>query len=60
MKRPVTQPRVKVEYHPGNLTATTPFKHDDAPPMSDRVVVSEQRPVLYDADDRPIYRKAGF
>lgn len=58
MKR--EQQRIKAEYHPGNLTATNAFKHDDTPPMSDRTVVDSQRPVLYDANERPIYRKVGF
>lgn len=47
-------------YHPGNLTADTAFKHEEPPAFSERIVTTTSRPVLYDAEDRPIYRKAGF
>jgi hypothetical protein len=51
----------KANYHPGALTADNGgFKQDEAPPMSERVVVTTQRPILYDANERPIYRKVGF
>lgn len=52
---------VKSDYHPGNLTTDHGgLEHDDAPPMSDRTVVPSVRPILYDAQERPIYRKVGF
>lgn len=47
-------------YHPGTLTVDTAFKQDEPPPMSERIVTTSQRPVLFDAEARPIYRKAGF
>ncbi len=48
-------------YHPGGLTADNGgFKQDEPPPFSERVVVDTQKPCLYDADGRPIYRKVGF
>lgn len=47
-------------YHPGNLTADEAFKHSEPPPMSERIVETRRQPVLYDAEARPIYRKAGF
>lgn len=51
----------RASYHPGNLTTDAGgLKHDDPPPMSERIVIDRARPVLYDADERPIYRKAGF
>lgn len=51
---------VKGSYHPGNLTCDTAFKQDEPPALSERVVTTSSQPVLYDANDRPIYRKAGF
>lgn len=62
MKRKPAPPRppVQAHYHPGNLTCDETFKQDDEPPMSERIVVSKERPILYDANDQPIYRKAGF
>jgi len=59
-------PRARLEirgsaYHPGNVTVDTGgLKHDETPPMGERIVTDRARPVLYDADDRPIYRKVGF
>lgn len=48
-------------YHPGNVTTDNGgFKHDEPPAMSERIVTDRVRPVLYDADERPIYRKVGF
>lgn len=47
-------------YHPGNLTTDAAFKHDEPPPMSERVVTTSERPTLYDAEGRPLYRGAGF
>jgi len=62
MKKPIAprRPKEQGDYHPGNLTCDTTFKQDEAPPMSERVVVTSERPILYDAHQRPIYRKAGF
>ena len=52
---------VRGDYHPGALTTDTGgLKHDDQAPMSERVVVDSQRPTLYDANERPLYRKIGF
>lgn len=48
------------DYHPGDLTCDTAFRHDDVPPMSERTIVTSQKPILYDAHERPIYRCAGF
>lgn len=51
----------KAEYHPGALTTQSGgLKHDEAPPMSNRDVVQDKGPVLYDAQERPIYRRIGF
>lgn len=53
--------RVRGDYHPGNLTADAPFKQDAEPPMSHREVeYGNRKPVLYDAQERPIYRRAGY
>ena len=52
---------VRGEYHPGNLTTDAPFKQDAEPPMSSRTTDYGQRtPVLYDKNERPIYRRVGF
>lgn len=52
--------RTRAEYHPGNLTAFSPYKQDGEPPHSYRSVDGKARPVLYDHDERPIYRRVGF
>lgn len=52
--------KVEPGYHPGNLTCDESFKHDEAPPFSELIVTDRAKPVLYDADDKPIYRKVGF
>lgn len=57
--RPATR-LPKAHYHPGNLTSDESFTQSDPPPMNERIVTTTSRPILYDADDRPIYRKAGF
>jgi len=51
---------IRGEYHPGNITTDEPFKQDDAPPMSERVVTTRDEPILYTHDGKPIYRQAGF
>lgn len=51
---------VRGDYQPGNLTVPATYKHDHEPPMSYREVETKSRPVLYDKDERPIYRRAGF
>lgn len=45
-------------YHPGNITSDESFKQDEPPP--ERIVTDRAKPVLFDADERPIYRKIGF
>jgi len=47
-------------YHPGNLTCDESFKHDEPPPFSELIVTDRAKPVLFDANDKPIYRKVGF
>lgn len=52
---------MKDKYHPGNLTTDRQgLYQDEAPPMSERTVELKQRPILYDAEERPIYRKIGL
>lgn len=53
-------PRSRSEYHPGNLTAFSPFRQDDAPALSGCDVDLRSEPLLYDAAGRPMYRAAGF
>lgn len=51
----------RASYHPGNLTTDAGgLKQDAPPPLCERVVVDRALPVLYDANERPIYRKVGF
>lgn len=50
----------RADYHPGTLTAPSVFSQDAEPPMSARDVTDRQRPVLYDAKERPIYRAIGY
>ena len=52
--------RIRGDYHPANLTSQSPYKQDDEPPHSYRSVDGKARPVLYDHDERPIYRRVGF
>ena len=52
--------RTHGEYHPGQLSETA-FTHDVEPPMSRRDVdFGDKRPALYDAHERPIYRRIGY
>lgn len=52
--------RIRADYHPGNLTSFSPYRQDNEPPFSYRSVDTTPRPVLYDHDERPIYRRVGF
>lgn len=52
--------RERMDYHPGMLTAPSDFSQDAEPPQSHREVHDRQRPVLYDAKERPLYRAIGY
>lgn len=56
----MTLPIYRASYHPGNITSARPFEHDPEPPQSSRDVTDRQKPILYDAKERPIYRAIGY